>query len=110
MIVHLVTYSSSEVLHIVSYIHTSCLESKQLFDEGMKHGHVLVNIVNMLVFRPAGTGKTNLNHLLTDKPPPLQRDSTPCMEKPVHIRPVSNAKFKGRGWEEMSQSKLCKLY
>ena len=77
----------------------------------MKHGHVLVNIVNMLVFGPAGTGKTNLKHLLTDKPPPLQRDSTPCMEKPVRIRPVSNAKFKttGRGWEEMSQSKLRNL-
>ncbi|XP_064400876.1 uncharacterized protein LOC135347002 isoform X1 [Halichondria panicea] len=77
----------------------------------MKHGHVLVNIVNMLVFGPAGTGKTNLKHLLTNKPPPLQRDSTPCMEKPVRIRPVSNAKFRstGRGWEEMSQSKLRNL-
>ena len=77
----------------------------------MKHGHVLVNIVNMLVFGPAGTGKTNLKHLLTDKPPPLQRDSTPCMEKPVRIRPVSNTKFRstGRGWEEMSQPKLRKL-
>ncbi|XP_064400839.1 uncharacterized protein LOC135346990 isoform X4 [Halichondria panicea] len=86
-------------------------ESKRLFDEGMKHGHVLVNIVNMLVFGPAGTGKTNLKHLLTNKPPPLQRDSTPCMEKPVRIRPVSNAKFRstGRGWEEMSQSKLRNL-
>ncbi|XP_064400715.1 uncharacterized protein LOC135346877 isoform X4 [Halichondria panicea] len=102
---------SCEVLHLVSYIHTSCLESKRLFDEGMKHGHVLVNIVNMLVFGPAGTGKTNLKHLLTNKPPPLQRDSTPCMEKPVRIRPVSNAKFRstGRGWEEMSQSKLRNL-
>ena len=77
----------------------------------MKHGHVLVNIVNMLVFGPAGTGKTNLKHLLTDKPPPPQRESTPCMEKPVRIRPVSNSKFKstGRGWEEMSQPKLRKL-
>ncbi|XP_064395980.1 uncharacterized protein LOC135343006 isoform X3 [Halichondria panicea] len=87
-------------------------ESKRLFDEAMKHGHhVLVNIVNMLVFGPAGTGKTNLKCLLTDKPPPLQRDSTPCMEKPVRIRPVSNTKFKstGRGWEEMSQPKLLKL-
>ncbi|XP_064394889.1 uncharacterized protein LOC135342162 isoform X2 [Halichondria panicea] len=86
-------------------------ESKRLFDEAMKHGYVLVNIVNMLVFGPAGTGKTNLKHLLTDKPPPLQRESTPCMEKPVRIRPVSNSKFKstGRGWEEMSQPKLRKL-
>ena len=77
----------------------------------MKHGHVLVNIVNMLVFGPAGTGKTNLKHLLTDKPPPPQRESTPCMEKPVRIRPVSNTKFKstGKGWEEMSQPKLRKL-
>ena len=90
---------------------TSCLESKRLFDEAMKHGHVLVNIVNMLIFGPAGTGKTNLKHLLTDKPPPLQRDSTPCMAKPVRIRPVSNTKFRstGRGWEEMSQPKLLNL-
>ena len=77
----------------------------------MKHGHVSVNIVNMLMFGPAGTGKTNLKHLLTDKPPPLQRDSTSCMEKPVRIRPVSNSKFKttGRGWVEMSQPKLLDL-
>ena len=77
----------------------------------MKHGHVSVNIVNMLVFGPAGTGKTNLKHLLTDKPPPPQRESTPCMEKPIRIRPVSNTKFKSteRGWEEMSQPKLRKL-
>ncbi|XP_064395826.1 uncharacterized protein LOC135342890 isoform X16 [Halichondria panicea] len=85
--------------------------AKRLFDEAMKHGYVLVNIVNMLVFGPAGTGKTNLKRLLTDKPPPPQRDSTPCMEKPARIRPVSNTKFKstGRGWEEMSQPKLRKL-
>ena len=47
----------------------------------MKHG---------LIFGPAGSGKTNLKRLLTDKPPPPQRDSTPCMEKTVRIRPVSN--------------------
>ncbi|XP_064394892.1 uncharacterized protein LOC135342163 isoform X2 [Halichondria panicea] len=91
----------------------SKLSAKRLFDEAMKHGHVSVNIVNMLVFGPAGTGKTNLKHLLTDKPPPLQRDSTPCMEKPVRIRPVSNTKFKttstGRGWKEMSQPKMLNL-
>ncbi|XP_064394910.1 uncharacterized protein LOC135342168 isoform X2 [Halichondria panicea] len=89
----------------------SKLSAKRLFDEAMKHGHVSVNIVNMLVFGPAGTGKTNLKHLLTDKPPPLQRDSTPCMEKPVRIRPVSNTKFKttGRGWEEISQPKMLNL-
>ena len=118
MVVHLViidnisnttyTHTHTSIAHLA---HLARLESKRLFDEAMKHGHVLVNIVNMLVFGPAGTGKTNLKHLLTDKPPPLQRDSTPCMEKPVRIRPVSNAKFKttGRGWEEMSQSKLLNL-
>ena len=100
-----------ELVYACVIIVTYCLESKRLFDEAMKHGHVLVNIVNMLVFGPAGTGKTNLKHLLTDKPPPLQRHSTPCMEKPVRIRSVSNTKFKttGRGWEEMSQPKLRKL-
>ncbi len=65
----------------------------------------------MLIFGPVGTGKTNLKHLLTDKPPPLQRDSTPCMERPVRIRPVSNSKFKftGRSWEEMSRPKMLNL-
>ena len=51
--------------------------------------------------------------MLTNQPPPQQRESTPLMEKPVkvNIRPVSSSKFKstGRTWMEVSQKKLLNL-
>ena len=79
----------------------------------MKDGYVRLNIINMLLSGVAGSGKTSLKLLLTDQPPPQQRSSTPCMEKPVrvNIRPVSSSKFKstGRGWTEISQEKLLSL-
>ena len=75
----------------------------------MKDGHVKLNIKNLLLLGVAGSGKTCLKHLLFDLPPPEQRNSTPCMEKPVRaIRPVSSSKVQAteRGWIEISQDKL----
>ena len=88
-------------------------ECKHLFDQAMKDGHVKLNINSMLLFGVAGSGKTCLKHLLTDQPPPQQRNSTPCIEMPVrvNIRPVSSSKVQstGRGWVEISQEKLLSL-
>ena len=88
-------------------------DSTRLFQEAIKDGYVKLNIINMLLSGVAGSGKTSLKLLLTDKPPPPQRNSTPCMEKPVrvNIRPVSSSKIQstGRGWVETSQEKLLSL-
>ena len=79
----------------------------------MKDGYVRLNIINMLLSGVAGSGKTSLKLLLTDQPPPKQRNSTPCMERPVRvdIQSVSSSKFKstGRAWVEISQEKLLSL-
>ena len=88
-------------------------DSAKRFDEAIKDGYVTLKIINMLLSGVAGSGKTSLKLLLTDRPPPQQRNSTPCMEKPVRvdIRSVSSCKFKstGRAWVEISQEKLLSL-
>ena len=89
--------------------------AKRLFNEAMKDGYVTLKINNVLLFGVAGSGKTCLKLMLTNQPPPQQRESTPLMEKPVrviqNIRPVSSSKFKstGRTWVEISQKKLLNL-
>ena len=89
--------------------------AKRLFDEAMKDGYVTLKINNVFLFGVAGSGKTCLKLMLTNQPPPQQRESTPLMEKPVrviqNIRPVSSSKFKstGRSWVEISQEKLLNL-
>ena len=87
--------------------------ARRLFIEAMKDGYVRLKIINMLLSGVAGSGKTSLKLLLTDQLPLQQRNSTPCMEKPVRvdIRSVSSAKFKstGRAWVEISQEKLLSL-
>ena len=81
----------------------------------MKDGFVTLKINNVLLFGVAGSGKTCLKLMLTNQPPPQQRESTPLMEKPVrviqNIRPVSSCKFKSteRTWVEISQEKLLNL-
>ena len=110
-----------------SYITFNLLfaDSTHLFNEAIKDGYVKLKINNVLLSGVAGSGKTNLKLLLTNKPPSQQRNSTPCMEKPVrlniqpvststvssNIRPVTTSAFSstGRGWVEISDKKLLSL-
>lgn len=62
----------------------------------------------------AGVGKTCLKHLLMEIPPPENRHSTPCAEKPtrINIRPISASKLKVKAhgrWNEVSLEELLKL-
>ena len=98
---------------ICAQSHLQFADSAHLFDEAIKDGYVKLKINNVLLSGVAGSGKTNLKLLLTNKPPSQQRNSTPCMEKPVrlNIRPVSTSTFSstGRGWVEISDKKLLSL-
>ena len=85
-------------------------ESVELFKKSMKDSYIRVNMVNVLLFGVAGSGKTCLKLLLTNQPPPEQRSSTSTMEKPrrVNLRSVSSSNFMTtkRSWEEVSPEKI----
>ena len=89
------------------------LESKRLLNEAMKEGYVLLHIINVLLAGVAGSGKTSVIDLLMGKPPKLESDrhSTPCMEKPIRVRPVTNVRFQniGNEWKEVDRQKQIDL-
>ena len=76
----------------------------------MQDAYVTMSIINVLLLGVAGSGKTCIKNILTDKPPSQQHISTPLKKRPVrvNIRPVSTSKFRstGRAWEEISQEKI----
>ena len=69
----------------LSHLIVSKAESKSLLDEALKGGFVKVMILVCLIFGLPGAGKTHLQHLLLNKPPPHVRSSTICVEPPICI-------------------------
>ena len=74
--------------------------------EAMKHGHVNVNVVKVIVKGSAGVGKTCLTHLLLDKPPPQKRQSTGCAERSIRVIRVGK---EGGEWNEISTNEFQKI-
>ena len=74
--------------------------------EAMKHGHVNVNVVKVIVKGSAGVGKTCLTHLLLDKPPPQKRQSTGCAERSIRVIRVGK---EGGEWNEISPNEFQKI-
>ena len=74
--------------------------------EAMKHGHVNVNVVKVIVKGSAGVGKTCLTHLLLDKPPPQERQSTGCAERSIRVIRVGK---EGGEWNEISTNEFQKI-
>ena len=91
----------------------SFLESKRLLSEAMKEGYVLLHIINVLLAGTAGSGKTSTIDLLMGKPPKPESDrhSTPGMERPIRVRPVTNVRFQniGNEWKEVDRQKQIDL-
>ena len=75
-------------------------------NEAMKHGHVNVNVVKVIVEGSAGVGKTCLTHLLLDKPPPQERQSTGCAERSIQVIQVGK---EGGEWNEFSTNEFQKI-
>ena len=89
------------------------LESKRLLNEAMKEGSVLLHIINVLLAGTAGSGKTSCLDLLMDNPPKpeSERNSTPCMKRPIRVRPITNVRFQsiGNEWKEVNRQKYISL-
>ena len=89
----------------------SVTESKRLFDEAMKQGHVLLHTNNLLLMGVAGSGKTSIKELLLGNPPKKERNSTPIRDKILHVRPVTNCLVQStdKKWEEVSRQDMIDL-
>ena len=87
------------------------VESKRLFDEAMKQGHVLLHTNTLVLMGVAGSGKTSVKDLLLDNPPKEKRTSTPCRDRILHVRPVTNrlVQSTGKKWEEVSHQDMVHL-
>ena len=80
-------------------------EAQQFLQDAMKQGYVHVSIVKVTVVGPAGVGKTCLKYLLLSKtpPPPGQRTSTGCAERPIHVIRVGK---EGEEWKEIDEAEF----
>ena len=87
------------------------IESKRLFDEAMKQGHVLLRTNTVVLMGVAGSGKTSIKDLLLDNPPKEKRTSTPCRDRILHVRPVTNHLIQSTGnkWNEVSRQDMVHL-
>ena len=86
-------------------------ESKRLFDEAMKQGHVLLHTNNLVLMGVAGSGKTSVKGLLLDNPLKEERNSTPIRDRILHVRPVTNCLVQStdKKWEEVSRQDMIDL-
>ena len=84
----------------------TCSGGEMYLSEAMKHGHVNVNVVKVIVKGSAGVGKTCLTHLLLDKPPPQERQSTGCAERSIRVIRVGK---EGGEWNEISTNEFQKI-
>ena len=77
----------------------------------MKQGHVLLHTNTLVLMGVAGSGKTSVKDLFLDNPPKEKRTSTPCRDRILHVRPVTNRLIQstGKKWEEVSHQDMVHL-
>ena len=64
---------------------TGRYRSKQIYEQEMKHGHILLDLDKILMFGIAGSGKTSTLAVLLGLAPPDIRCSTPLMKRPITV-------------------------
>ena len=77
----------------------------------MKDGHVLLHTNTIVLMGIAGSGKTSVKDLLLNNPPKEKRTSTPCRDRILHVRPVTNQLVLStdKKWEEVNQQDMVHL-
>ena len=77
----------------------------------MKDGHVLLHTNTIMLMGIAGSGKTSVKDLLLNNPPKEKRTSTPCRDRILHVRPVTNQLVQStdKKWEEVNQQDMIHL-
>ena len=70
---------------ITLYSHAERFRSKQIYEQEMKLGHILLDLDKLLLFGTAGSGKTCSLAALLGVDPPTIRRSTPLMKRPIEV-------------------------
>ena len=108
----LVSCSCLSVYHLFCHhnhfsFNNSAVESRHLFNEALKSGHVhSFNMVALLV-GSVGSGKTCSKHAILNEQPPKVWVSTAIVEKPVKVVKVLtiNGLYSCTGWPQCNRLK-----
>ena len=65
--------------------HAGRFRSKQIYEQEMKLGHLVLDLDKLLLFGTAGSGKTCSLAALLGVDPPTIRRSTPLMKRPIEV-------------------------
>ena len=84
---------------LLSFIN-SAVESRHLFHEAMKTGHVRSHNTVALLVGSAGSGKTCSKHVILNEQPPKVRVSTAIAERPVKVMKVLT--INGLEWHRLT--------
>ena len=76
----MIVFSNHNTFHILG-----SRESRRLCDEAMKKGHVKSQINKIVLYGPAGAGKSSFMEMVTGNSPPEVRVSTPIAARPVQL-------------------------
>ena len=71
--------------HFNMYSHAGRFRSKQIYEQEMKRGHLVLDLDKLLFFGTAGSGKTCSLAALLGVDPPTIRCSTPLMKRPIEV-------------------------
>ena len=86
---------------------TGRYHSKQIYEQEMKLGHILLDLDKVLMFGIAGSGKTSTLAVLLGLAPPDIRCSTPLMKRPITVMFMClNEKME---WEEKTPNQVCEI-
>ena len=86
---------------------TGRYRSKQIYEQEMKLGHILLDLDKILMFGIAGSGKTSTLAVLLGLAPPDIRCSTPLMKRPITVMFMCvNEKME---WEEKTQEQMREI-
>ena len=82
-------------------------ESRRLFEQSMKQGHVDMYSDKMLLYGSAGVGKTCTMKIVAGEKPPDVRNSTPVATRPVTMYQLQKMGGKWRKYVSQDRMKLC---
>ena len=86
---------------------TGRYRSKQIYEQEMKLGHILLDLDKILMFGIAGSGKTSTLAVLLGLAPPGIRCSTPLMKRPITVMFMCvNEKME---WEEKTPEQMREI-
>ena len=70
-----------------------------LVQDAMKHGHIRAWLYKLLLYGPAGSGKTSMKEMILGNPPPVDRTSTPLAMRPTTVYRIN---LDGKEWTKIT--------